>query len=51
MIEQVATILGMIFVGIIIVCLVGTVLSYIVEVHSPKNKIEEHFKNSKKMSK
>lgn len=47
MTEQVATILGIIFIGIIMVCLVWTVLSYIVEAYSPKNKIEEHFKNFK----
>jgi hypothetical protein len=51
MVEQVATIFGMIFLGTILVCLIWTILSYILEAHYPKNKIEEHFKNSKKMSK
>ena len=51
MIEQAATIFGMVFMGLILVCIIWTILSYILEAHYPKNKIEEHFKNSKKMSK
>jgi hypothetical protein len=48
MVEQVATIFGMIFLGTILVCLIWTILSYVLEAHFPKNKIEEHFKNHKK---
>ena len=48
MVEQVATIFGMIFLGTILVCLIWTILSYILEAHFQKNKIEEHFKNPKK---
>ena len=48
MTEKVATIFGMIFMGVIVVCLVWTVLSYILEASIPKNKIEKHFKNFKK---
>jgi hypothetical protein len=44
MIEQAATIF---FIGLILVCLIWTILSYILETRSPKNKIEEHFKKHK----
>jgi uncharacterized protein YneF (UPF0154 family) len=47
MIEQAATIFGMVFIGLILVCLIWTILSYILETRSPKNKIEEHFKKYK----
>lgn len=47
MIEQAATLFGMVFMGLIIVCLIWTILSYILETRSPKNKIEEHFKKYK----
>ena len=48
MVEQITTIFGMIFLGTIPVCLIWTILSYVLEAHFPKNKIEEHFKNLKK---
>ena len=51
MIEQAATLFGTAFIGLILVCLIWTILSYVLEARYPKNKIEEHFKNSKKMSK
>ena len=47
MIEQAATLFGMVFMGLILVCLIWTILSYILETCSPKNKIEEHFKKYK----
>jgi hypothetical protein len=47
MIEQAATIFGMVFMGLILVCIIGTILSYILEARHPKNKIEEHFKKYK----
>jgi flagellar biosynthesis protein FlhB len=47
MIEQAATLFGMVFMGLILVCLIWTILSYILETRSPKNKIEEHFKKYK----
>jgi uncharacterized membrane protein len=47
MIEQAATIFGMVFMGLILVCLIWAILSYILKTRSPKNKIEEHFKKYK----
>ena len=47
MIEQAATIFRTAFIGLILVCLIWTILSYILETRSPKNKIEEHFKKHK----
>lgn len=47
MIEQAATLFGMVFMGLILVCVIWTILSYILETRLPKNKIEEHFKKYK----
>ncbi|MBC8298092.1 MAG: hypothetical protein H8E55_20165 [Pelagibacterales bacterium] len=47
MIEQAATIFGIAFMGSILVCIIWTILSYILKTRSPKNKIEEHFKKYK----
>ena len=42
--ETVAVIFGMVFVGIILVCLVGTIMSYITEAYSPNTKLEDNIK-------
>jgi hypothetical protein len=48
MINMMAQIFGMTFVGIIIVCLIWTICSYIAEAHSPNNKLEENIKKYNK---
>ena len=48
MTDTIAVIFGMTFVGIIIVCLVWTILSYIAEAMSPNNKLEENIKKFNK---
>ena len=48
MTDTIAVIFGMTFVGIIIVCLVWTILSYIAEAMSPNNKLQENIKKFNK---
>jgi hypothetical protein len=48
--DTIAMIFGMTFIGIILICLVWTILSYIMEAYNPKNKLEENIKKfDKKM--
>tara|TARA_R110002020_G_scaffold221994_1_gene430263 strand:+ start:1395 stop:1553 length:159 start_codon:yes stop_codon:yes gene_type:complete len=42
--ETVAVILGLVFVGIILLCLIGTIGSYIADAYAPNNKLEENIK-------
>jgi hypothetical protein len=42
--ESVIVTMGMIFVGIIIVCLAWTILNYIADAYDPNNKLEENMK-------
>ena len=42
--DTVAQIFGMTFVGVILLCLVWTVLEYIVTARRPANKLEENMK-------
>tara|TARA_R100001377_G_scaffold84408_1_gene67887 strand:+ start:699 stop:860 length:162 start_codon:yes stop_codon:yes gene_type:complete len=42
--ETVAVILGITFVGIILICLVWTIMSYIAESSAPNNKLEDNIK-------
>ena len=44
-------IFGMVFVGIIVICLVGTILDYIVRAHSPNNKLEDNIKKYDRLKK
>tara|TARA_B100000424_G_scaffold258969_1_gene241382 strand:+ start:747 stop:905 length:159 start_codon:yes stop_codon:yes gene_type:complete len=46
--ETVAVTLGTIFVGIIILCLIGTIGSYIADAYAPNNKLEENIKKLEK---
>ena len=46
--ETIAVILASIFVGIILICLVWTIGSYIADTYSPNNKLEENIKNLEK---
>tara|TARA_R110000824_G_scaffold397652_1_gene600754 strand:+ start:259 stop:414 length:156 start_codon:yes stop_codon:yes gene_type:complete len=45
---DIAQILGMTFVGTIVICLVWTILSYIAESYTPNNKLEENIKKFNK---
>tara|TARA_R110000744_G_scaffold107711_1_gene204264 strand:- start:342 stop:503 length:162 start_codon:yes stop_codon:yes gene_type:complete len=42
--ETVAVILGISFVSIILICLVWTIMSYIVDASPPNNKLEDNIK-------
>jgi|TARA_R110002096_G_scaffold422684_1_gene629373 hypothetical protein len=42
--ETIAVIFGMIFVGTILVCLVWTIMGYIVDAYDPNNKLEDNIK-------
>ena len=42
--DTVATIFGLVFVGTMVVCLVWTIMSYIVEAYAPNNKLKENIK-------
>ena len=44
MIDMIAQIFGMTFVGIIIVCLIWTICGYIAEANSPNNKLKENLR-------
>ena len=46
--ETIAQILGMVFVGIIVICLTWTILCYIVKAYTPNNKLEENIKKFNK---
>jgi len=46
--EMVAQIFGMTFMGIILICLMGTIGSYIAETYAPNNKIEKNIKEFEK---
>ena len=46
--EVVAQVFGLSFVGIILICLVWTIGSYIADAHSPNNKLEENMKKLNK---
>ena len=46
--EVVAQVFGLSFVGIILICLVWTIGSYIANEHSPNNKLEENLKKLNK---
>ena len=50
MIETIAQIFGLTFVGIILICIVITFGSYIAESFSPNNKLEENIKKFEKRS-
>ena len=49
--EMVAQMFGMTFIGIILVCLVWTIGSYISEAYPPNNKLEENMKEFDKKHK
>ena len=42
--EMIAVIFGMTFVGMIVICMVWTICSYIADAYSPNNKLEENIK-------
>lgn len=42
--ETVAQVFGMTFMGVILICLIWTIGSYIAESHSPNNKLEDNMK-------
>ena len=43
--ESIVQILGMVFVGIIMVCIGSTIVEYIFGATKPKNRLEENLKN------
>jgi len=49
--EMVAQVFGMTFIGVILVCLIWTIGSYIAEIYSPNNKLEENIKEFDKNNK
>jgi|TARA_R110000822_G_scaffold212557_2_gene347914 hypothetical protein len=49
--ETVAMIFGMVFVGIIVICLVGTILDNIARANSPNNKLEDNIKEYDRLKK
>tara|TARA_R110001592_G_scaffold116329_1_gene317606 strand:+ start:1406 stop:1561 length:156 start_codon:yes stop_codon:yes gene_type:complete len=51
MIEIVAQIFGMSFIGVIVVCLIWTIGNSIAEASSPNNKLEENIKKFEKKHK
>jgi len=50
MIDTIAVIFGMTFVGVILICLVWTILGYITEAYAPNNKLEENIRKFDKKS-
>ena len=42
--ETIAQVFGMTFVGIILICLVWTIGSYIADANAPNNKLEDNIK-------
>ena len=42
--ETIAQVFGMTFVGVILICLVWTICSYIAEAYTPNNKLEENIR-------
>jgi len=44
MMDTIAMIFGLTFVGVIVICLAWTILNYIAEAYSPNNKLEENLK-------
>ena len=48
MVETIAQVFGMAFVGIIVICIAITLVSYIFEAHTPDNKLEENIKKFNK---
>jgi|TARA_R110000851_G_scaffold2660_1_gene10811 hypothetical protein len=51
MMDTIAVIFGMTFVGVILICLVWTIMSYIAEVYAPNNKLEQNIKKFDKKTK
>ena len=49
--ETVAMIFGIVFVGIIVICLVGTILDNIARANSPNNKLEDNIKEYDRLKK
>ena len=45
MIETIAQVFGMTFLGVILICLVWTIISYIMDSNNKNNKLEENMKN------
>tara|TARA_R110000765_G_scaffold325063_1_gene416554 strand:- start:238 stop:405 length:168 start_codon:yes stop_codon:yes gene_type:complete len=42
--ETIAMVFGMTFIGVIVICLIWTILSYISEAYAPNNKLEDNIK-------
>jgi len=51
MIDTIAVIFGMTFVGVILICLIWTIMSYISEAYAPNSKLEQNIKEFDKKTK